>query len=57
MTEADINPNPIYIRDFLGHTDLSVKMERRVYDKLKGTNVIPKRHKKAGLKIKISWIG
>lgn len=49
MTEADINP--IYIRDFLGHTDLkvtqiysktSVEMKRRALDKLKGTDVIPK---------------
>lgn len=48
MTEADINP--IYIRDFLGHTDLkvtqiysktSVEMKRRALDKLKGTGVIP----------------
>ena len=42
MTEADINP--IYIRDFLGHTDLkvtqiysktSVEMKRRALEKLK----------------------
>lgn len=53
MTEADINP--IYIRDFLGHTDLkvtqiysktSVEMKRRALDKLKGTDVIPKETKK-----------
>ena len=53
MTESDINP--IYIRDFLGHTDLkvtqiysktSVEMKRRVLDKLKGTDVIPKETKK-----------
>ncbi len=49
MTEADINP--VYIRDFLGHTDLkvtqiysktSVEMKKRALDKLKGTDVIPK---------------
>lgn len=53
MTESDINP--IYIRDFLGHTDLkvtqiysktSVEMKRRALDKLKGTDVIPKETKK-----------
>ena len=53
MTEADINP--IYIRDFLGHTDLkvtqiysktSVEMKRRALDKLKGTDVIPKETQK-----------
>lgn len=53
MTEADINP--IYIRDFLGHTDLkvtqiysktSVEMKRRALDKLKGTDVIPKEPQK-----------
>lgn len=52
MTEADINP--IYIRDFLGHTDLkvtqiysktSVEMKRRALDKLKGTDVIPQETK------------
>lgn len=49
MTEADINP--VYIRDFLGHTDLkvtqiysktSVEMKRRALDKLKGNSLIPK---------------
>ena len=54
MTEADINP--IYIRDFLGHTDLkvtqiysktSVEMKRRALEKLKGSNVIPRRPQKA----------
>jgi len=53
MTEADINP--IYIRDFLGHTDLkvtqiysktSVEMKRRALDKLKGIDVIPKETQK-----------
>lgn len=49
LTEADINP--IYIRDFLGHTDLkvteiysktSVKMKKAALDKLNSsTNVIP----------------
>lgn len=48
MTEADINP--IYIRDFLGHTDLkvtqiysktSVEMKRRALDKLKGNDTSP----------------
>ncbi len=53
MAEADINP--VYIRDFLGHTDLkvtqiysktSVEMKRRALDKLKGTDVIPKKPQK-----------
>ena len=53
MTEADINP--IYIRDFLGHTDLkvtqiysktSVEMKRRALEKLKGSNVIPRKPQK-----------
>ena len=53
MTEADINP--IYIRDFLGHTDLkvtqiysktSVEMKRRALEKLKGSNVIPEKPQK-----------
>lgn len=53
MTEADINP--IYIRDFLGHTDLkvtqiysktSVEMKRRALEKLKGTEIIPQKEKK-----------
>lgn len=49
LTEADVNP--IYIRDFLGHTDLkvteiysktSVKMKKAALDKLNSSNnVIP----------------
>ena len=66
MTEADINP--IYIRDFLGHTDLkvtqiysktSVEMKRRALDKLKGTDVIPKEIKKDWTDDKnlMDWLG
>lgn len=45
LTEADINP--VYIRDFLGHTDLkvtqiysktSIKMKRQAIEKLSGQN-------------------
>lgn len=48
MTEADINP--VYIRDFLGHTDLkvtqiyaktSVEMKRKALDKLKCEETVP----------------
>lgn len=65
MTEADINP--IYIRDFLGHTDLkvtqiysktSVEMKRRALDKLRGTDVIPKELQKDWLDDKnlLDWL-
>jgi len=48
LTEADVNP--IFIRDFLGHTDLkvteiyskaSIKMKQAALDKLKTQDVIP----------------
>ncbi len=54
LTEADINP--IFIRDFLGHTDLkvteiysktSIKMKKAALDKMKaGKDVIPERSAK-----------
>ncbi len=53
MTEADINP--IFIRDFLGHTDLkvtqiysktSVEMKRSALNKLVENEVIPKEKQK-----------
>lgn len=53
MTEADINP--VYIRDFLGHTDLKVtqiysktsaEMKRRALEKLQGTDIIPRESQK-----------
>ena len=49
LTEADINP--IYIRDFLGHTDLkvtevysktSVKMKKRALEKM-NSDMIPEK--------------
>lgn len=52
MTEADINP--IYIRDFLGHTDLkvtqiysktSVEVKRKALEKLSGSQTIPETSK------------
>jgi len=53
LTEADVNP--IYIRDFLGHTDLkvteiysktSIKMKRAALEKMKsGKDVIPEKSK------------
>ena len=49
LTEADVNP--IFIRDFLGHTDLkvtevysktSIKMKKAALDKMKpGKDVLP----------------
>ena len=48
MTEADINP--IYIRDFLGHTDLKVTQ-------INSKMLFPESRKKIGQTIKISWIG
>ncbi|MDU2663278.1 MAG: tyrosine-type recombinase/integrase [Clostridioides difficile] len=48
LTESDINP--VYIRDFFGHTDLkvtqiyaktSVEMKRKALQKLKGQEVVP----------------
>ena len=55
LTEADINP--VYIRDFLGHTDLkvtqiysktSVEMKRKALEKLTVDNSpIPKNNKKS----------
>ena len=54
LTEADINP--IFIRDFLGHTDLkvteiysktSIKMKKAALDKMKsGKDVIPEKQSK-----------
>ena len=51
LTEADVNP--IFIRDFLGHTDLkvteiysktSIKMKKAALDKMKsGKDVIPEK--------------
>ena len=51
LTEADVNP--IFIRDFLGHTDLkvteiysktSIKMKKAALDKMKsGKEVIPEK--------------
>ena len=53
LTEADVNP--IYIRDFLGHTDLkvteiysktSIKMKRAALEKMKsGKDVVPEKSK------------
>lgn len=49
LTEADINP--VYIRDFLGHSNLkttqiysktSVELKRRALEKLKGEDTIPR---------------
>ncbi len=52
LTEADINP--IFIRDFLGHTDLktteiysktSIKMKKAALEKMNsGKEVIPETH-------------
>lgn len=48
LTEANVNP--IFIRDFLGHTDLkvteiysktSVKMKREALEKMENKDVIP----------------
>lgn len=50
LTEADVNP--IFIRDFLGHTDLkvtevysktSIKMKRAALEKMKAQDVVPEK--------------